>query len=163
MNSLKNFFGFFFGFKRRIGRLHFAIFLILMIPLNFTMATIIPTALEITLHTIKTDQLGYALLSILVSVGLFLLWFGVKYSHIVRRIHDLNKKANNTNLFQTILWIDILSPFTLLISPDIRLLVNLVMAVIMISCFVTLAFKKGNEGDNDFSKPQIPFWKKSNS
>ncbi|MEG9476134.1 DUF805 domain-containing protein [Mannheimia indoligenes] len=30
-------------------------------------------------------------------------------------------------------------------------------------CVVSLSFLKGNDGENDFGKPQVPFWKKTNS
>lgn len=163
MNSLKNFFGFFFGFKGRVGRLHYAVFLpifaVIYLFIAGFLALIGPKLnYHITNGTFGSaeDFLGLAIIFAVVALVLVF-----KYSHIVRRIHDLNKKATNTNLFQTILWIDILSPFTLLITSDIKLLVNLVMTVLSISCLITLAFKKGNEGENDFGKPQVPFWKKN--
>lgn len=162
MNSIKSFFSFFFGFKERIGRLHYAIFLpvfaVIYLFIAGFLALIGPKLnYHITNGTFGSEEdfLGLAIIFAVVA-----LVFVFKYSHIVRRIHDLNKNAKDTNLFQTVLWIDILSPFTLLINSDIKLLINLAMTVISISCLITLAFKKGNEGENDFGKPQVPFWKK---
>ncbi|MEG9498832.1 DUF805 domain-containing protein [Mannheimia indoligenes] len=162
MNSIKSFFGFFFGFKGRIGRLHYGLFLpvftIIYLFITGFLTLINQKISNSTMRSSAEDFLGLAVIFAIVALVLVF-----KYSHIVRRIHDLNKKATDTNLFNTVLWIDILSPFTLLITSDIKLLVNLVMTVLSISCLITLAFKKGNEGENDFGKPQIPFWKKTNS
>ncbi|QLD33561.1 DUF805 domain-containing protein [Mannheimia varigena] len=165
MNSIKSIFGFFFGFKGRIVRLHYGLFLpifavIYLFIVGF-LALIVP---KINYHIMQgTFGLAEDFLFLAVIFAVVALILVFKYSHIVRRIHDLNKKATDTNLFNTVLWIDILSPFTLLITSDIKLLVNLVMTVLSISCLITLAFKKGNEGENDFGKPQVPFWKKTNS
>lgn len=165
MNSIKSIFGFFFGFKGRIGRLHYGLFLpVFTIIYLFITGFITLINQNISNRTMRGtfgSTEDFLFLAVTFAVVALILVF--KYSHIVRRIYDLNKKATDTNLFQTILWIDILSPFTLLITSDIKLLVNLVMTVLSISCLITLAFKKGNEGENDFGKPQIPFWKKTNS
>lgn len=39
-----------------------------------------------------------------------------------------------------------------------------IIGLLLSSCCVfLLSFIKGNEGENDFGKPQVPFWKKTNS
>lgn len=165
MNSLRNFLGFFFGFNGRIGRLHYGLFLSVFTIIYLFITGFITLINQNISNRTMRGTFGSAedFLFLAVTFAVVALILVFKYSHIVRRIHDLNKKATDTNLFQTILWIDILSPFTLLITSDIKLLVNLVMTVLSISCLITLAFKKGNEGENDFGKPQVPFWKKTNS
>lgn len=162
MNTIKNVFQFFFGFKGRIGRLHYALFLpIFTVSYLFVVGFLIVVSQNIS-YSIMRGTFGSAkdlgsLTILFASAALFLI---LKYSHIVRRIHDLNKEATASDLFQTILCIDILSLFTLLGTSDIIILVNLAITVIHIGCIIALAVKKGNEGENDFGNPQIPFWKK---
>lgn len=164
MNSLKNFFGFFFGFKGRIGRLHFAIFLLLMIPLNFIIATIMPTVLDIIFHAIRTNQLGYALLSILFGVGLITLWLGLKYSHLVRRANDYNVSGFKSGLVITIFILDLTSFYFLFIQNWFtKELFSLTLNISQLVCLSYMLFSKGSIGENDFGKPQVPFWKKTNS
>ncbi|KMK51206.1 hypothetical protein RO21_07620 [[Actinobacillus] muris] len=164
MNTIKNIFRFFFGFKGRIGRLHYALSLLVLTVISLIMVGF-PTVISqnISYSIMRGTFASAEVVFLTVVFALVALLLILKYSHIVRRVHDLNKKATASNLFQTILWIDIISLFTLFITSDIKILVNLAMTVIHIGCIIALAVKKGNEGKNDFGKPQIPFWKKTNS
>ncbi|QHB17367.1 DUF805 domain-containing protein [Mannheimia pernigra] len=161
MNSLKNFFGFFFGFKGRIGRLHYALFL-LVLAVNYLFASMILELMNIGRVLYNNPTTRYTEYLVYLS-AIFALLIVLKYSLIIRRIHDFNEKATGNKLFQAILWTDILSLFNLSITYEMKHFVNLAMTVISISCLIILAFKKGDIKENDFGKPQIPFWKKTNS
>lgn len=161
MNSIKNFFGFFFGFKGRIGRLHYTFFL-LVLAVIYLFASMILELMNIGRVLYNNPTTRYTEYLVYLS-AIFTLLIVLKYSLIIRRIHDFNEKATGNKLFQAILWIDILSLFSLLITSEIKYFINLAMTVVSISCLIMLAFTKGDIEENYFGKPQVPFWKKTNS
>ncbi|QLB42223.1 DUF805 domain-containing protein [Mannheimia pernigra] len=142
MNSLKNFFGFFFGFKGRIGRLHYALFL-LVLAVSYLFASMILELMNIGRVLYNNPTTRYTEYLVYLS-AIFALLIVLKYSLIIRRIHDFNEKATGNKLFQAILWADILSLFNLSITYEMKHFVNLAMTVISISCLIILAFKKGD-------------------
>lgn len=153
MNLIKRFFGFFFGFNGRIGRLHFAIFL----PFLLVIYVFIVGFLSILAPSYNaSDRLAF----IGIVLAIVAIFYVLKYSHLTRRVHDLNKKAMDSSLFTAIFWVDIISTIFTLMNSHILRLLSLPLALISILCIIILAFKKGDQEENNFGKPQIPFWKK---
>lgn len=168
MNTIKNIFRFFFGFKGRIGRLHYSVFLLsftamyfffpfsLTRPIRMSSYNLIHSLSSPVVYTPDIISSAIAFSLILIITTIFLL---IKYSHITRRIHDYNKKVSNSSLYSIILLLDIISlPIMLIISP-----IYIIVFSISIICMISLAFIKGDDEENNFGKPQILFWKKTNS
>ncbi|OOF49903.1 hypothetical protein BKK52_02570 [Rodentibacter trehalosifermentans] len=157
MSKLKKIWNFLFGFKGRIGRLHFAIFLPFLLIVSMVCFTLILTCLDIIRAPLV--EVIYKIIAIGIMLILFFFQIIFKYSHIARRIHDYDKCLGNSGLGITIILIEIIAILLSFVGMGeyIRLL-----AIIGIICFIALALIKGTKGENQFGSEPIPFWKKHN-
>lgn len=106
MNIIKSI----FSFTGRVGRVHFAIYLLFFFLgcFIFNAAIISISGLmsgSVTLfQIIKSEPILFIFL--LLNLIIYLI---IKYSHIIRRIQDLNKSKNESKIYKTILLIDVIS------------------------------------------------------
>ncbi|WP_373099024.1 MULTISPECIES: DUF805 domain-containing protein [Pasteurellaceae] len=172
MNKLKAIWNFLFGFKGRIGRLHFAIFLPFLVIsfMIFNMLAFVSSKV-LALSSIKQTNTYEIIQAIAILLISFVFYILLKYSHIVRRVHDYNKSIGSSVLGSTIIICEILVTFLSLLSSfiltshsleDIYIAITL-LGFIGLICLISLIFIKGTKGENQFGKEPIPFWKKQNS
>lgn len=106
MNIIKSI----FSFTGRVGRVHFAIYLLFFFLgcFIFNAAIISISGLmfgSVTLfQIIKSEPILFIFL--LLSLIIYLI---IKYSHIIRRIQDLNKSKNESKIYKTLILIDVIS------------------------------------------------------
>ena len=165
MNKLKKIWNFLFGFKGRIGRLHFAIFLpFFLISIFIFNVLAYPFVRAFSSPSIVRNSsiyeliLGAAILLILMAlVTVF------KYSHIARRTHDYGKSLGNSGIGTIIILLEIIG--TLLVfsgKGEFVMLLLVLLSIIAPIFLIALVFIKGTEGPNQFGEEPIPFWKKRN-
>ncbi|MBF0750735.1 MULTISPECIES: DUF805 domain-containing protein [unclassified Pasteurella] len=160
MNKLKKTWNFLFGFKGRIGRLHFAIFLLFFIISLFVFNTLAYVFLQglnspSTIKNFSVYEIIFFAAIVLVLVVLVTIF---KYSHIVRRIHDYDKSFGNSGLGITIALLEIIVVFLSFARSEYTLLLGFISLI----CLTSLVFIKGTKGENQFGAEPIPFWKKHN-
>lgn len=200
-----------FGFEGRIGRASFSVFLLFFFAgcIVFNSAILMLSGMigQLTLlDIIQQEPIFYTVL--LISL---LIYFIIKYSYLNRRVHDFNKRATESKLYNSIVLLDMASLLLIIYYLDMQSKINYelidhyyslmlsrtqsnmkqaeylfmssnelrdslslltnsgTVSIIYIIglalssfCVVSLSFIKGNEGENDFGKPQLPFWKKTN-
>lgn len=119
MNMIKNVFAFCFSFKGRIGRLHYAIFLLVAYFWGIIWNTFIfPPLLYLILVFMRVafgvsgELIGFGIAAIMSPIILLIL----KFSHVIRRIHDLNLSAFDSYLFFCILGCEIIGGFFMLVA-----------------------------------------------
>ncbi|TGZ98602.1 DUF805 domain-containing protein [Rodentibacter pneumotropicus] len=161
MNKLKKTWNFLFGFKGRIGRLHFAIFLPFFIISLFVFNTLAYVFLKglNSPSTIKNSSVYEIIFFAAIVLVLVVLVTIFKYSHIVRRIHDYDKSFGNSGLGIIIALVEIIGTF---ISLSGKGEYTFFLGFISIICLISLVFIKGTKGANQFGAKPIPFWKKRN-
>lgn len=138
MNTPKNFFSFFFGFKGKISQKHYTIFLIVFILFSIVWLPIISFIGEFALLATNIGSAD-AIPLWFFAISALLLWIVLKFSHVVRRVHDLNMKATSSMLFQAILWVEVIYgilPFT---GMSDLYIVNYIPWIGLI-CMIGLAF-----------------------
>ena len=165
MNKLTFCWNFVFGFKGRVSRLHFAMFLpfliIAFIAMNFLFFIFSKAITPLSIQRSSTSEI-ILVIAILIAATVFYLL--LKYSHIARRVHDYNKDVWGSGLSSTIIVCDVIGIIVSLNGKsEFALLSVYLMGIIGLICLISLAFIKGTEGENNFGPKPIPFWKKSNS
>lgn len=170
MNTIKKIFSFFLGFKGRIGRLHYFIFLILYTLISLFVINFSITILKHTIPNILQRSNAIEILfTLLIIISIQILIFRIKYSHIIRRIHDYNKQDSESSLFLAIclsdfifVFIYIIETFSYYSMKELYYLATLVLSLISIISMFILVFIKGDQGNNKFGPKPILFWKKDN-
>lgn len=165
MNTLKIIWNFFFGFKGRINQYYYLILILFTIPLPYiihVLSIIWENMVYMWKVAISPNDLQLTIISTSTIIAMFFIIpvFGVifKYSLLARRSHDFNGEAKSTPHIILIAFTDILTILPLFIA---KLPFNLHISAWLISSVlaISLAFRKGDEGDNNFGSPQLPFWK----
>lgn len=147
-----NIINFIFGFKGRTSRAYFA----LLLPI-FAVIQAVVAFLSIPV----SDVLRYSRVTptdLLIIFAVFTLYFWLKYAYVAKRTHDFNKKATESKLVVVMLMLDISFVISIFIFKNFGLAIP--CFIVSLICLIALAFKKGNEEENNFGKPQVPFWKK---
>lgn len=201
-----------FGFEGRVGRESFSVFLLFFFAgcIVFNSAILMLSGMigQLTiLDIIQQEPIFYT--TLLISLVIYLI---IKYSYLNRRVHDFNKRATESKLYNFIILLDIAclllviyyldmqskinyelidhyyslmlsktqsnmkqAEYLFMSSNELRDSISLLsnsgtVSIIYIiglifssCCVISLSFIKGNDGENNFCKPQIPFWKKTNS
>ena len=147
MNMIKNAFAFAFcfSFEGKIGRLHYTIFLLIAYFWGIIWNTIIfPPILYVILVIMRaafgvTGELVAFGLAMIVSPLVLLL---LKFSHVIRRIHDLNLSAFDSYLFFCILGCEIIVGFLALVAKPTEELSIITTSISWLGFFfmVCLAF-----------------------
>ncbi|STO55604.1 Predicted membrane protein [Canicola haemoglobinophilus] len=166
MNTLKTIWNFFFGFKGRINQYYYLILILFTIPLPYIIHVLSITWDYVFYNTwtVSISPSDWLLNIVITTIMLFMFliapifWILFKYSLLVRRSHDFNGEAKSTPHIMLIAFTDILTILPLFIA---KLPFNLHISAWLISSVlaISLAFIKGDEGDNNFGSPQLPFWK----
>lgn len=147
MKVIRNIFSFFFGFRGRIGRLHYFIFLILYMPISLIFIGL-P-------NPISNIPLSLILLSLL------LLLLITRYSHTIRRVHDYNKNAFDSGLFMATFFSDFIALYnTIMKGGELGYLITLILLAISVISMIILIFIKGDQEENKFGPKPVSFWKK---
>ncbi|WP_025328934.1 DUF805 domain-containing protein [Bibersteinia trehalosi] len=97
-------------------------------------------------------------------------FYRIKLSLMVKRSQDFGKKGQDSYLVSGSVAADsVVFVASLLVlffkSYDMNYLVYIIFglsSIISAVCQISLTVIKGDEGENDFGKPQIPLWKKIN-
>ncbi|MDG6894830.1 DUF805 domain-containing protein [Volucribacter amazonae] len=145
---LKKVFWFLFGFKGRISRLHFTLFLPFLSILFLLLASFFTFMIKKSHNINSFSDLMISLLLVLFIAGIYLL---IKYSHIVRRIHDFDKKANESLLFIIIFLCDVISFFFPFLDQNgFVVILRPILAILSIICIISLCFIKGSKSTNSF-------------
>ncbi|MCK3654597.1 hypothetical protein A4G19_02070 [Pasteurellaceae bacterium Macca] len=162
MNKIKGVLAFFLGFKGRIGRLHYAIFLPFLFALMILSGSL---WFMVGVSIAKVKYIGgYEFELLFVILGAILgsiLTIMFKYSHLTRRVHDFNYKVTNSILFNTILIIEIIATVLPLLGVNMKdgaFMLFILGGIIALICLISLAFIKGTDGENNFGVRSIPFW-----
>lgn len=148
-----NIINFIFGFNGRTSRTYFALLLPLFIALQLLMV-VLSVMISQSFQNSNLTELFVILL-------IFPIYFWLKYAYVTKRVHDFNKKISDSKLAYVMLMVDIALAIAVILFQNFGL--ALPCLIISLICLISLAFKKGDEGENNFGKPQVPFWKKTNS
>lgn len=151
-----NIINFIFGFRGRTNRAYFALLLPLFITIQILMV-FFSLAISNALASAKQMSLQVSdLMEIFTVLLIFPIYFWLKYAYVAKRAHDFNKKAPESKLVYIMFMVD------LSLSIGVTLFQNFGLAVpsliISLICLITLSFKKGDQEENYFGKPQVPFW-----
>lgn len=154
-----NIINFIFGFKGRTNRAYFA----LLLPIFAVVQAVVAFLSILVSNVLRSSQTIQNVnpTDLLVIFAVFILYFWLKYAYVAKRAHDFNKKALESRLVNVMFILDIVSVISIFIFKNSGLVIP--CFIVSLICLIALAFKKGNEEENDFGKPQVPFWKKTNS
>lgn len=153
MDIIKNIFSFFFGFKGRISRLHYAVFL----PL-FLILSVIGNTFSLTISKMTKQEFDFQFLIWATYIGVFALIMLFKYSHITRRTHDFNKSFWDGGIALTIITLEIVMVIMSFKGADLG--IYYICGAVSLVFLIILGLVKGTDGENDYGKKPVPFWKK---
>lgn len=154
-----NIINFIFGFNGRTNRTYFALLLPIFAVIQAVVAFLsIPVS-----NVLRSSQTMQNInpTDLLIIFTIFILYFWLKYAYVAKRAHDFNKKAAESKLVYVMFMLDISFAISIFMFKNFGLAIP--CFIVSLICLIALAFKKGNEEENDFGKPQVPFWKKTNS
>lgn len=148
MGVIKRILSFLFGFNGKIGRLHFAIALLLVIVFQLFIvfaSTIVVTVLKSPAAQKNPDEVFIVCIFLIISISIIYLF---KYSHVIRRISDLDQKLNQSTLSKLSICFD------LFVIPGLLSGANgLVICPILSFIFlIPLMFIKGIKNEIELSK-----------
>ncbi|AHG86930.1 hypothetical protein F544_17020 [Bibersteinia trehalosi USDA-ARS-USMARC-190] len=149
-----NIINFIFGFNGRTNQAYFALLLPIFVVIQ-AVVTFLSIPVSNVLRSAQKIQ-NVNPTDLLFIFAIFILYFWLKYAYVAKRAHDFNKKATESKLVYAMSMIDLSFVISIFMFQNFGLAIPCL--IVSLICLIVLAFKKGDKNENNFGKPQVPFW-----